>query len=263
MKEKERFQRPPGAPQPEVPFVPFLLLTASLIIVPTPIAISLSAYRALYSSIHANPTFCEMGFGPHFPARQPAWSDEETRRWIQECDIAKSWMERGMGDFAVGIIPTGGREEAPMNEAGRLLGDGSQGIRIVEKEDYLKLVGNDHQFLHDVQWVGYAGVRDATTTSMPNQKPEDPELPPWQEMIELRYGVTPEYWGEGYARAAAEAIMQWAASERDVKRFIAETERENMRSGRVLAKLGFHLNGTNYWKEPSEIEWERVSKGMI
>jgi RimJ/RimL family protein N-acetyltransferase len=54
--------------------------------------------------------------------------------------------------------------------------------------------------------------------------------------------------------------MQRAVSERGAKRFIAETERDNVRSGRVLEKLEFRLSGTNYWKEPSEVEWERFPR---
>jgi len=40
--------------------------------------------------------------------------------------------------------------------------------------------------------------------------------------------------------------MEWAVVERGVRRFIAETERDNSRSGRVLEKLGFTMSGTNY-----------------
>lgn len=57
----------------DVPFNPFALLTPTLIIVPTPIAISIPRYRALYAAVHAHHEFCFMVFGPHFPARQ--WSD--------------------------------------------------------------------------------------------------------------------------------------------------------------------------------------------
>jgi len=55
--------------------------------------------------------------------------------------------------------------------------------------------------------------------------------------------------------------MEWAVVERGVRRFIAETERDNSRSGRVLEKLGFTMSGTNYWKEPDEIEWEKIPHG--
>jgi RimJ/RimL family protein N-acetyltransferase len=81
-------------------------------------------------------------------------------------------------------------------------------------------------------------------------------------MVELRYGVAPCCWGQGVAREAAEAVMQWAATERGVKRFIAETEKENARSGRVLEKMGFKKSGTGYWKDEDEVEWERDAASL-
>jgi RimJ/RimL family protein N-acetyltransferase len=122
---------------------------------------------------------------------------------------------------------------------------------LVEARDY-------EQYLPSVEWVGYAGVRDATTTSLRVRTASEPQLPPWEDMVEIRYGVAPAYWGRGIARSAAEAVMQWAVAERGVRRFIAETELANARSGSVLKKMGFCLSGTNYFEEPSEVEWERV-----
>lgn len=79
-------------------------------------------------------------------------------------------------------------------------------------------------------------------------------------MIELRYGVAPEFWGKGIAHEAARTIMQWAVDEREVKRFIVEMEKENTRSARLLQKLGFLSSNTDYWKEPSELERECIAK---
>ncbi|RDW74902.1 hypothetical protein BP6252_06044 [Coleophoma cylindrospora] len=236
--------------EPQIPFHPFLLLTERFILIPTPIAITIPPYRALYASLHADPTFCGMGFGPDFGTR--AWNDDETRDVIHTRDIVRCWQPRGMGDFAVGFRPTG------LDGVGQPLNENPQ-IRIVQGDEYARLVRENQLLLYQdrIQWAGYAGVRDATTSSMPERTADDLPLPSWKEMVELRYGVAPEWWGKGIARVAAEAVMQWAVSERGVTRFIAETERENVRSGRVLEKMGFTLSGTEYWKEPAEVEWER------
>ncbi|KAG9185963.1 hypothetical protein G6011_02519 [Alternaria panax] len=114
-----------------------------------------------------------------------------------------------------------------------------------------------------IKWLGYAGVRDATTTSLPTRDASDAPLPPWEEMIELRYGVAPACWGQGVAREAAEAVMQWAATEKGAKRFIAETEKGNARSRRVLEKMGFRRAGTEYWKNENEVEWERDTADLL
>jgi RimJ/RimL family protein N-acetyltransferase len=233
-------------PNFELSFQPFAILTPRLIIVPTPTAVTFSSYRALYSDLHANVAFCEMAFGHHFPAR--TWSDEETRDVIQTRDIERCWKKRGLGDFAVGLRASVPHLNYP---------DGNE-LTIIKGADYERLVGLDNTHLADLQWAGYAGVRDATTTSLPSPESGDPTLPPWLEMIEVRYGVSPQFWGQGIAKEAAKSIMQWSVDEMGVRRFIAETEKENTRSGKLLQNLGFTPSGTNYWKEPSEIEWECV-----
>jgi RimJ/RimL family protein N-acetyltransferase len=230
----------------EVSFQPFAILTPRLIIVPTPTAVTLSSYRALYSDLHANVAFCEMAFGHHFPAR--TWSDAETRNVIQTRDIERCWGRRGLGDFAVGLRESASHLSHPNDIE----------LAKIKGSDYERLVGVHNPRLANVQWVGYAGVRDATTTSLPSRESEDPALPPWLEMIEVRYGLSPHFWGQGIAMEAAKAIMQWSVEERGVKRFIAETEKENNRSAKLLQNLGFTPSGTDYWKEPSEVEWECV-----
>ncbi|KAJ5143395.1 uncharacterized protein N7515_002182 [Penicillium bovifimosum] len=236
----------------EIPADQFVVLTPRLILVPTTTAISFSSYRALYSDLHANVDFCAMGFGPHFPARK--WSDEETRESIQTRDIERCWGQRGLGDFAVGLRPPSTFQSD---------NDSTQHDAVsttVRGDEYVRIAGQDNALLSACKWVGYVGLRDATTTSMPPREPDDPALPHWLEMIELRYGVAPEFWGKGIAQEAAKGLMRWGAVEKGVKRFIAETERDNTRSAKALQKLGFTLSDTDYWKEPSELEWECVAK---
>lgn len=223
---------------------PFALTTPRLIIIPTPIAVSVKSYRSLYASLHADASFCEMGFGSHFLPRN--WDDDETRNVIQTRDINRSWAKYSIGDFAVGL-----REPAQADqEPGK--------FSIVHGEEFERLVGPQLENLSSTEWVGYSGIRDASTTSLPPREAGDPPLPPWQEMVEIRYGVSPRFWGGGLAKEASEAIMQWSVQERGVRRFIAETERDNARSGRLLQKLGFSASGTDYWKEPSEVEWQFI-----
>lgn len=223
---------------------PFVITTPRLIIVPTPIAVSLQPYRQLYAELHADAGFCGMGFGCHFPVRN--WTDNETLEIIKTRDIGRSWQRHAIGDFAVGL-----REPSQSDQ------EQSQ-ISIIDGENFHILVGSNFEHLASIEWVGYAGIRDASTTSLPPREAGDPGLPPWQEMVEIRYGISPKFWGSGMAKEAAGAVMHWSIEKRSVRRFIAETERDNERSAKVLQKLGFVHSGTDYWKEPSEIEWELI-----
>lgn len=80
----------------------------------------------------------------------------------------------------------------------------------------------------------------------------------------MRYGLNASDWGKGYGTEAARALMLWAEKERGVTRFIAETERANVASKKILRKLGFmELDGNEYWKDQDEIEWERIVRVKV
>lgn len=225
---------------------PVALIKSNLILVPTPVAISSPSWRAFYASLHANTSFCEMGFGEHFPAR--SWTDEETYEIISTRDVNNDWRNRGVGDFAVGLLEPAdhkrilGGNAATRNISAPGLAEDEQ-IRVLD-------AGRESLALEEIEWVGYAGVRQGRNLD---------HIPSWKDKVEVRYGVSPNHWGQRIANRSAEVVMDWAAAERGVTKFIAETQRDNTRSGRVLEKLGFvQLKESKYWKEPTEVEWERV-----
>lgn len=227
----------------------------------------------MYGTLHGLPAFCEMAFGPHL--RAEPWSPEHTLHKMRTSN-ERCWDGQGrMGDMAVGVLgPAGSAERWPR---GRALDNTNDDVRLLEGEDAEIVLGDVMGAVETIEWAGYVGVRDATTTSL---KPPPPPptastitasppsllLPPWQEMVELRYGMRPEVWGRGYAPEAARAAMAWAVAARGVRRFIAETERANVRSGAVLRRMGFveHVverEGewrNEWWGEESQVEWARV-----
>lgn len=104
-----------------------------------------------------------MAFGDHFPPRQ--WSDNETRDVIQARGIARCWKVRGIGDFAVGLCQV------------EILTRTSNDIEILEGNDVDNLPCLSANNLDNITWVGYAGVRDGTTTAIPPREADDPPLP--------------------------------------------------------------------------------------
>lgn len=63
--------------------------------------------------------------------------------------------------------------------------------------------------------------------------------------VEIGYGISPEFWGRGFATEAVKAVTEWALSEPNVNRITAETEEDNIASQRVLEKSGFVPTGKN------------------
>lgn len=71
--------------------------------------------------------------------------------------------------------------------------------------------------------------------------------------VELGYWIAEEYWGNGYAVEASNAILKKAFEEFGVKEVYASYRCENFQSKRVLEKLGFKyyadLINTNFANE--------------
>ena len=62
-------------------------------------------------------------------------------------------------------------------------------------------------------------------------------------VVEIAYGIAPEYQGNGYATEAAHALVSHALSNSDVRLVRAHTLPEPNASTRVLTKCGFHRIG--------------------
>lgn len=57
--------------------------------------------------------------------------------------------------------------------------------------------------------------------------------------VNLGFAFLPEFWGNGYARESAAAVMSYAGSVLGLARIVAIVARHNEASRRVLEKLGF------------------------
>lgn len=58
---------------------------------------------------------------------------------------------------------------------------------------------------------------------------------------ELGWIINKEYWGNGYAIESAREIINFAIHNLNIKRFIANCDGENIKSYRVMKKLGMSL----------------------
>lgn len=59
--------------------------------------------------------------------------------------------------------------------------------------------------------------------------------------VEIGYGINTEYRNKGYATEAIQTICSWALSQPTVKIIIAETEKENYASHKVLQRCGMTI----------------------
>ena len=73
------------------------------------------------------------------------------------------------------------------------------------------------------------------------------------DAVELGYTIFESYRGHGYATEAAEALMDWAYSEKQIERFIASISPENAPSLAIVRKLGFVQTGEQ-WDDEDGLE---------
>lgn len=62
--------------------------------------------------------------------------------------------------------------------------------------------------------------------------------------VEFGYTIFEEYRGKGYASEAAQALMDWATREHDVKNFVVSISPTNEPSLRIAQKFGFRKVGS-------------------
>ncbi len=81
---------------------------------------------------------------------------------------------------------------------------------------------------------------------------------------EIAYWIGEEYWGNGYATEAAQAILQFAFNEKQYHKVYARYFRSNPASGRVIEKLGMKKEGIliDHIKKDKRYE-DLVYYGMI
>lgn len=59
------------------------------------------------------------------------------------------------------------------------------------------------------------------------------------DVLELSYQYTSASWGNGYAKESIRAVLSNLQKQGSVQRIVAETQRKNIRSRRLLESLGF------------------------
>jgi RimJ/RimL family protein N-acetyltransferase len=78
-------------------------------------------------------------------------------------------------------------------------------------------------------------------------------------LVEIAYGIAPDYQWKGYATEAAAALVEFASADRRVKTICAHTLPETNPSTRVLEKCGFRKIGEIIDSENNLVwRWERT-----
>jgi len=80
-----------------------------------------------------------------------------------------------------------------------------------------------------------------------------------QNIHDLGYRFTPEYWGKGYATETSVAVLNYAFNEMKLNQVFAYADVENDASNHILRKLGFEEKGT-FIDEGDNCFWYELKK---
>jgi RimJ/RimL family protein N-acetyltransferase len=85
-----------------------------------------------------------------------------------------------------------------------------------------------------------------------------PGPPDADGVVEIAYGIAPEYQGRGYATEAANALIEFATNDPRVKMLRAHTLPQSNASTHILGKCGFHRAGEAIDEGNTVWRWERL-----
>lgn len=80
-----------------------------------------------------------------------------------------------------------------------------------------------------------------------------------QNIHDLGYRFTPEYWGKGYATESSVAVLNYGFNNMKLDKIYAYADVENKASNHVLRKLGFEEKGT-FIDEGDNCFWFELKK---
>jgi len=80
------------------------------------------------------------------------------------------------------------------------------------------------------------------------------QKPSFMDEIEVGWRLAREHWGAGYATEAARAAIAWGFSALQLQQIVAMVVPENLRSQRVMAKLGMRRDPGADFDHPSIAE---------
>ncbi|CAD7798277.1 Spermidine N(1)-acetyltransferase [Chryseobacterium aquaeductus] len=80
-----------------------------------------------------------------------------------------------------------------------------------------------------------------------------------QNIHDLGYRFTPEYWGKGYATETSIAVLNYAINSINLNEIYAYADVENAASNHILRKLGFQEKET-FFDEGDQCFWYELKK---
>jgi RimJ/RimL family protein N-acetyltransferase len=138
--------------------------------------------------------------------------------------VLRGWEDRDRVPFAAM-----GRDPLVMATLGPLLPRGESDAAIDRQRDFQARLGHCFWAIEraeDAAFLGFCGLKPGAGGT------------PIEHEIEIGWRLARQYWGQGYAREAAEASLRWGFTSLGVPRIMAITTPGNDRSWGLMERIG-------------------------
>jgi 3-dehydroquinate dehydratase / shikimate dehydrogenase len=91
------------------------------------------------------------------------------------------------------------------------------------------------------EFIGFIGLNSVDQTSLPT---------PFSPAVEVGWRIAFEHWGKGYATEGAKAALTYGFETLNLGEIVSFTAVQNMRSRRVMERIGMHHNVKDDFDHP-------------
>jgi RimJ/RimL family protein N-acetyltransferase len=104
------------------------------------------------------------------------------------------------------------------------------------------------------EFIGFIGLNAEDQVSLPA---------PFTPAVEVGWRIAFEYWGKGYATEGAKAALAYGFETLNLREIVSFTAVQNMRSRRVMERIGMHHNLKDDFEHPKLLEGHPLRKHVL
>jgi RimJ/RimL family protein N-acetyltransferase len=107
------------------------------------------------------------------------------------------------------------------------------------------------ELVHEAQFIGFVGLADPTFKAH------------FIPSVEIGWRLDQKYWGQGYALEAGQRVIKYAFEDLSLPELVSFTATINLRSQKLMRKLGFLSNSSDDFQHPSLAEGHPLRKHVL
>jgi 3-dehydroquinate dehydratase/shikimate dehydrogenase len=103
-------------------------------------------------------------------------------------------------------------------------------------------------------FIGFIGLNNEDKSSFPAH---------FTPAVEIGWRLASDYWGKGYATEGAEAVLAYGFKNLNLEEIVSFTAVQNMRSRRIMEKIGMHHDSKDDFDHPKLPEGHALRRDVL